>query len=169
MSFQLNQEMNACTSSASAGSSNNRVVRSKSCPKISKRKHDYRNKSQAWKYLEITGIFVYQMAVLIHMQSQQQQHILIRQILTDYFLQNNSLSLASDSAANMVAAVKNLKLNLGLEGLVNIRCCAHVINLVVDAGLISLESFYEKIRYFCKKVSYVILIMNTFFTKNSIS
>ena len=53
MSFQSNQEMNACTSSASAGSSNSRVLRSKSCPKISKRKHDYRNKSQAWKYFEL--------------------------------------------------------------------------------------------------------------------
>ena len=46
----------------------------------------------------------------------------------------------------MVAAVKNLKLNPWLEGLVHIRRSAHVINLVVDAGLISLESFYEKIR-----------------------
>ena len=52
---ESNQEYLACTSSSIdwAWSLNSEVVRSRSCPKISKRKHAYRNKSSAWKYFEL--------------------------------------------------------------------------------------------------------------------
>ena len=74
--------------------------------------------------------------------------------MTKYGIEAKSHGLTSDSAPNMVAAMSHLKKNEPLADLIHIRCSTHIINLVVEAGIAHLEEYFDKIRYFCKKVNY---------------
>ena len=65
--------------------------------------------------------------------------------------------MTTDSAANFVAGVRELKKNQGLSILIHLRCSAHVINLIVEAGIKIFEKEFDKIRYFCKKVNLKLL------------
>ena len=64
------------------------------------------------------------------------------------------MSLSSDNAANMIAAIMLLKRSDQLLELIHVRCANHIINLVVQIGLAQKELGYltSKIRYFCKKI-----------------
>ena len=72
--------------------------------------------------------------------------------MTKFNIETKSHGFTSDSAPNMIAAMHQIKQNEPLFDLIHVRCSTHVINLVVEAGITHLEEYFEKIRYYCKKV-----------------
>ena len=61
-------------------------------------------------------------------------------------------SMTTDNAYNVVAAIEDLKLNEELSEMTHQRCGTHVINIIVRSGLKGLGESYDKIRFFCNKV-----------------
>ena len=76
-------------------------------------------------------------------------------------MKNNSVeshthSITTDSAANVVSAINELRNNISVKDIIHIRCTTHIINIVVGEIFEYLDEFFEKIRYYCKKVGFYI-------------
>ena len=80
--------------------------------------------------------------------------------MTKFSIESKSHGFTSDSAPNMIAALSQLKQIEPLFDLIHVRCSTHVINLVVEAGITHLDEYFEKKRYFCKKVILINIIVN---------
>ena len=61
-------------------------------------------------------------------------------------------TMTTDNAFNVVAAIDNLKLNEELQEMTHQRYGTHVINIIVQSGLKELGESYDKIRFYCNKV-----------------
>ena len=61
-------------------------------------------------------------------------------------------TMTTDNAFNVVAAIGNLKLNEELQEMTHQRCGTHVINIIVQSELKELGESYDKIRFYCNKV-----------------
>lgn len=48
---------------------------------------------------------------------------------------NKVLAVTTDNPPNMISAIENLRLDDNLDGLIHLRCAAHILNLVVKSGL----------------------------------
>ncbi|CAB4431752.1 unnamed protein product [Rhizophagus irregularis] len=59
----------------------------------------------------------------------------IYKLLTEFNLQNKTLSITTDNASNMVACARELRVKFEHNDFIHYRCVAHILNLIVSSGL----------------------------------
>lgn len=76
--------------------------------------------------------------------------------IDEFNLTDQILGLTSDNASNIISAGRQISLTLNnnnnANGFQHYRCCAHILNLAVQAGLAKQETIISKLRIFLKKI-----------------
>ena len=80
----------------------------------------------------------------------------ISQLLSEMQLENKVITITTDNGANMVSGCKKLVTYFNLDnqitGLTHYRCMAHILNLAVNKGLLSLQPSIKKLWKLIKKI-----------------
>jgi len=76
----------------------------------------------------------------------------IYDLLEEFGIKTKTIALTTDNAANMISAANYLQDKLILNNFNHYRCIAHILNLVVFAGLNLLEDSVKKLRKLIKTI-----------------
>ncbi|KAL6545629.1 hypothetical protein OROGR_009503 [Orobanche gracilis] len=135
----------------------------KSVKKISLTTDMWKSKNQKLEYMVLTGHWIssdwkLEKRVLnfVHVPPPRPGIVIADEIyecLRDWGLENKVYTVSVDNASNNDTAIARLKEifsrnnNLVLEGeLFHVRCCAHILNLLVQEGLAKIKKVVQKIR-----------------------
>ncbi|CAG8453427.1 3191_t:CDS:1 [Scutellospora calospora] len=76
----------------------------------------------------------------------------IYNLLEEFEIETKVISLTTDNGANMISAANYLQDKLNSNNFCHYRCIAHILNLVVLAGLNNLENPIKKLRKLIKTI-----------------